>query len=396
MPIASFSYLTGSSSHCNNVMYLYHSMDASCTPVNCGTSGWSFPDSTKQACPSDWKAYGRSVFQAQNIEFVEIGRYQDTACTVPWASGEIGEHYATNKCTPVQFGAVSYYLVTVSNNQKQVTWSTFSTSDCSGTPTAISFFNVGGCTSNPPGHFQQSVTLFTVSSPPQPPTSPSPLPPVQQSPASPPQSTSSPANSVETSLATTSAAGSQVTTVNGPSNPLAPSATTAASQQPNGTSSGGPNGAVIGGAVAAILVIGLTIGAFVYSRRRKSDNGFAKNSSHPLTTVYTGNNQPPSYEPTDSVSVHSGADKVVHDSALPRFPENPPAFTPPKPIYSVTAVPGFYRATSDYVAENDAQLTLKEGQRLYITSLPNADGWCKGLVGKGEGWVHASLLGVFG
>ncbi|KAJ3021776.1 UNVERIFIED_CONTAM: hypothetical protein HDU68_009447, partial [Siphonaria sp. JEL0065] len=369
MPISSYSYLAGSSSQCNNVMYLFHSMDASCSPINCGTSGWSFPSATKKECTNDWKAYGRSVFQAMNIEFVEIGRYQDTACTVPWASGEIGEHYATNRCTPVSFGAVSYYLVTVSSNQKQVTWSTFSTSDCSGTPSEISFFNVGGCTTNAPPQFQQSVTLFSASSPPQPPASPSPLPSVQQSPASPSRSASSPANGVESS--TTSATGSQATTVNGSSGPLPPGATTVSSQQPNGTPSSGMNGAVIGGAVAAILVIGLAVGAFVYSRRRKSDNSEKNSSSHPLTAV---NNQPPSYEPnSDNVSVHSGADKAVYDSGLPRFPENPPAFTSPKPIYSVTAVPGFYRATSDFVAENVAQLTLKEGQRLYITSMPNAD-----------------------
>ncbi|KAJ3021777.1 UNVERIFIED_CONTAM: hypothetical protein HDU68_009448 [Siphonaria sp. JEL0065] len=370
MPITSFRFLGGGSSQCSNVMYLLHSMDATCSPVSCGTNSWSFPEATEKECPSDWKAHGRSVFQPQNVEFVEIGRYQDTSCTVPWASGIIGEHYATNKCIPVSFGQVAYYLVTVSSNQKQVTWSSFSTSDCSGTPMAISLFNVGGCTTNAPPQFQQSVTLFPASSPPQPqpnPVSSSPLPASQvQSSTSPLQSKTATGQSSATST-----------------------------QQPNGSSTNGSNGVVIGGTVAAILVIGLGIGAFVYSRHRKSNDADEKNSNYPLSAVY--NHHPPSYEPTpDFGPVHSESEKAAFDSGLSRFPENPPSFAPPKPVYSVTAVPGFYRALSDHFAENDAQLTLKEGQRLYITSMPNADGWCKGLVGNGEGWVHASLLEVIG
>ncbi|KAI9334913.1 hypothetical protein BDR26DRAFT_866396, partial [Obelidium mucronatum] len=132
----------------------------------------------------------------------------------------------------------------------------------------------------------------------------------------------------------------------------------------------GLNGAVIGGgAGGGLLLLILGVGAFVYFKRyRKTDDN----------------------SPTTALGQPSGASRN-EDSTLPayesglvmkqdRLPQSPPAFLSPRTNIVVSNVPGYYRAIQDHTAESEGQLTIVEGQRLYVTSMPNEDGWCKALL----------------
>ncbi|KAI9331175.1 hypothetical protein BDR26DRAFT_681992 [Obelidium mucronatum] len=67
----------------------------------------------------------------------------------------------------------------------------------------------------------------------------------------------------------------------------------------------------------------------------------------------------------------------------------------PVQYFNVTSVPGFYAATVEHHPLKDGQLALTVGMRLYVTSI-DQHGWCKALVGKQQGFVHADMLGPIG
>ncbi|KAJ3031457.1 UNVERIFIED_CONTAM: hypothetical protein HDU68_003788 [Siphonaria sp. JEL0065] len=84
----------------------------------------------------------------------------------------------------------------------------------------------------------------------------------------------------------------------------------------------------------------------------------------------------------------SGSSTYLSDLSEPA-----PAYRPrPPPVVVenvVTKVPAYYRAIHDYQAQYDQELSLVRNQHVYVTTLPDEDGWCKGQVEKKEGFVYA-------
>ncbi|KAJ3007438.1 UNVERIFIED_CONTAM: hypothetical protein HDU68_003510 [Siphonaria sp. JEL0065] len=83
-----------------------------------------------------------------------------------------------------------------------------------------------------------------------------------------------------------------------------------------------------------------------------------------------------------------GSSAYVSDLSEPA-----PAYRPrPPPLVVdnvVTKVPWFYRAVHDYEAQYDQELSLVRNQHVYVTTMPDEEGWCRALVDKKEGFVYA-------
>ncbi|KAJ3025358.1 UNVERIFIED_CONTAM: hypothetical protein HDU68_007226 [Siphonaria sp. JEL0065] len=130
--------------------------------------------------------------------------------------------------------------------------------------------------------------------------------------------------------------------------------------------------AAIGGAVGGIVAVALIVGFVYYRRRQTAAHRLDDDAPYSMSEFNNNNPVPPPYVEKSTTS-HNLNDTKDYCTRFPA--ENPPPFSPPRPIYAVTSAPAFYRAVSDHVAENEGQLSLKEGQRLYVTSMPNQDGW---------------------
>ncbi|KAI9334914.1 hypothetical protein BDR26DRAFT_920674 [Obelidium mucronatum] len=224
----------------------------------------------------------------------------------------------------------------------------------------------------------------TAASPPPPPP-----PPANDPTAAPPPA----AAATSTAAAPPSGSGSQAQTAATRQAALATQAAaqTTPASSPASPGGGGPNVAVIGGAVGGVLLVAIVAGGFVYSRRnpKKSAPDAAEPKSSYTRFDHNDAAPLPAYDSTSS-STH------VPMRDLDNLPPNPPTFAAQRPKFVVSAVPGFYRAVRNHTAQNEGQLSIVEGQRLYITSMPNNEGWCKALLGRQEGWVHASMVDVIG
>ncbi|KAI9334912.1 hypothetical protein BDR26DRAFT_866394 [Obelidium mucronatum] len=135
------------------------------------------------------------------------------------------------------------------------------------------------------------------------------------------------------------------------------------------------NGAVIGGGVGGSLVLLiLAVGGFLCFKRNKKP----------------GNNN----NKKDQTKISGVASDTERDGLAQSQPEFLTSNSVPE-YCVVNSVPGYYCAIQDHTAENEEQLTIVEGQRLYVTSTPNKDGWCTVWDGR-EGLVPVSKLGVVG
>ncbi|KAJ3017133.1 UNVERIFIED_CONTAM: hypothetical protein HDU68_011830 [Siphonaria sp. JEL0065] len=140
----------------------------------------------------------------------------------------------------------------------------------------------------------------------------------------------------------------------------------------------GPNVGMIAGVGGAFVVV-ISIAGLVYLRRgRNKDDG----ETFGLKMNYIPMNQSP--------------DEPVMDLPKYQYTGSPDASVLAQTrIYPVTSVPGFYRAIVDHQPLKEGQLELRVDMRLYVTSI-DKDGWCKALVGRQEGFVHADMLGPIG
>ncbi|KAJ3027362.1 UNVERIFIED_CONTAM: hypothetical protein HDU68_003935, partial [Siphonaria sp. JEL0065] len=139
-----------------------------------------------------------------------------------------------------------------------------------------------------------------------------------------------------------------------------------------GTTSTSPNVGLIAGISGGVPVVILACGGFLYKRTGTSPTV----EDLPLTVGSTPKPQ------SESVAIDTET-------------ESPDAIVKPIVLHCVTAVPAFYCAVTDHEPTKEGQLRLTAGQRLYVTSV-NEGGWCRALVGRDEGWVHANILGPIG
>ncbi|KAJ3029405.1 UNVERIFIED_CONTAM: hypothetical protein HDU68_012265 [Siphonaria sp. JEL0065] len=146
-----------------------------------------------------------------------------------------------------------------------------------------------------------------------------------------------------------------------------------------GVVSTGPSGGMIGGIVGGLGFVIIAVGAFVYSKK-------GKKATVSPEAIYTKDAQAGfnSFSATD-LPVFTGSDLLSSPEAIPQTQDN----------HCVTSVPGFYTAITDYEPLKDGQLPLTVGQRLYVTSVTH-NGWCRALIARQEGWVHAGMLGPIG
>ncbi|KAJ3017894.1 UNVERIFIED_CONTAM: ABC transporter G member 24 [Siphonaria sp. JEL0065] len=147
---------------------------------------------------------------------------------------------------------------------------------------------------------------------------------------------------------------------------------------PSTSPSGGLIGVIAGIAILAIIAVG----AFVYIKKGKKQEV----------------QDPQSITMNNVIFKDATAAKVGEEiSDLPRYTiaESPDAIPRSQIMHCVTAVPAFYCAITNYEPTKDGQLALEVGQRLYVTAV-NADGWCRALIGRDEGWVHVDMLGPIG
>jgi hypothetical protein len=139
---------------------------------------------------------------------------------------------------------------------------------------------------------------------------------------------------------------------------------------------------MIGGIAGGVAVL-LAIGAFIYTRqKRRTKDDDENRHTLKLAQMY----RPPAYEQDSSDATPKGVNPPPPDLAELLVVSK----------HVVQAVPGFYKATRNYEAESRGILNLTEGMRVYVTTMPNKDGWCTALMGRQEGWVHASNLELIG
>ncbi|KAJ3026736.1 UNVERIFIED_CONTAM: hypothetical protein HDU68_005162 [Siphonaria sp. JEL0065] len=256
---------------------------------------------------------------------------------------------------------------------------------------AVASFNPsnGDCGFKIPNAAKGSVTGYWYFTPGRP-ASPSPLPPSSPSPSpNPPLPVNLPPSSHPTTAAPIIVQTVILTAI------LETRIVTATQAQTNGgilstsTTKAGPSGpqdisstlntGMIGGIAAALVLCVAALG-LLFGRKRSQ----TKALNLPTTLISSPFQQ-----------IHKDpAVSVVSDSSI--LPPTPPAQPIHKAEYAVTAVPGFYCATVDHEAQEEGQVSLKVGQRVYVTSMPDEKGWCKGLVAGSEGWVHASMLMLLG
>ncbi|KAI9348674.1 hypothetical protein BDR26DRAFT_1000246 [Obelidium mucronatum] len=123
------------------------------------------------------------------------------------------------------------------------------------------------------------------------------------------------------------------------------------------------------------------------------------------TTPALSQNEPPGNarasmisNPTASTTarlslISSTGSSAVGSDTLTTSTANNPRFSANINVHSV---PGFYRSLQDYTSDVDGELSYTVDSRVYVTSKPDAEGWCNALIGSSAGRVHSSCLGPIG
>ncbi|KAI9344566.1 hypothetical protein BDR26DRAFT_857186 [Obelidium mucronatum] len=169
----------------------------------------------------------------------------------------------------------------------------------------------------------------------------------------------------------------------GIASPSAPDNNSTTPKQSNGLGIGPIVGISVG-----VLFAFIGLGYFVYRSRKRSKSSINNNNhNHNNNTYSMAEMQKKPYseipqekrDPVPQYIDYAASPEYVNGSAT----------------YSVTAVPAFYRAIVDHEPLKQGQLRLKADMRVYVTAI-DKNGWCKALVGREEGYVHATMLATLG
>ncbi|KAI9348675.1 hypothetical protein BDR26DRAFT_1004481 [Obelidium mucronatum] len=108
----------------------------------------------------------------------------------------------------------------------------------------------------------------------------------------------------------------------------------------------------------------------------KAPASFISIPSIPTTLFSTGG---------DSGAASDTTTTTTASTNIPKFSANT----------NVHSVPGFYRSLQDYTSNIHGELSYTVDSRVYVTSKPDAEGWCHALIGASAGRVHSSCLGTY-
>ncbi|KAI9344567.1 hypothetical protein BDR26DRAFT_857190 [Obelidium mucronatum] len=168
----------------------------------------------------------------------------------------------------------------------------------------------------------------------------------------------------------------------GIASPSAPDNNSTTPKQSNGLGIG-----PIAGISVGVLLAFIGLGYFVYRSRKRNKNSI-NNNNHNNTTYSMAEMQKKPYSEIPQEK-RDPVPQYIDYAASPEYVGNGSA------TYSVTAVPAFYRAIVDHEPLKHGQLRLKADMRVYVTAV-DKNGWCKALVGREEGYVHATMLATLG
>ncbi|KAI9348677.1 hypothetical protein BDR26DRAFT_853697 [Obelidium mucronatum] len=157
-------------------------------------------------------------------------------------------------------------------------------------------------------------------------------------------------------------------------------------------------GMIAGIAVGALVIIGLVIGGVLYSKKKRSS---LNNSVSAAATV--GDEKPfdSSMSPTYAATTTATSALGTSQDSIPLPPSESvvvkPRFEKPKEVArNVQSVPGFYRTLEEFKSDNEDELSYPKDARVYVTSKPDAEGWCHALISGSYGLVHDSKMGPIG